>query len=100
MAAVEHHCEYYQRGHIVTTSGCGSDGGLAEFMIAPRSEAISIGDRDPVIYAPLTNAGVTAYHAILTFLYRIRPGSIAAVIGIGGLWHICCAVPEILREHS
>lgn len=51
----------------------------------PRAEVISIGDADPVLYAPLTDAAVTAYHAIQTTLHRLKPGTSAALIGIGGL---------------
>lgn len=51
----------------------------------PRSEVISIGDGDPVMYAPLTDAAVTAYHTIRTAVQRLKPGTSAALIGIGGL---------------
>jgi propanol-preferring alcohol dehydrogenase len=84
-AGVEQHCEFYKRGDIGMTRGCGFDGGLAEYMLVPRTELISIGTEDPVKYAALTDAGVTAYHAVQTFVHRIRPGATAAVIGIGGL---------------
>jgi len=65
------------------TRGCGLDGGLAEFLVVPRAELISIGGQDPVYFAPLTDAGVTAYHAIQTVVHRLRPGTSAAVIGVG-----------------
>jgi propanol-preferring alcohol dehydrogenase len=81
----EQHCDAFKRGHIGMTRGCGLDGGLAEFLVVPRRELVSIGDRDPVTYAPLTDAGVTAYHAIRSFAHRVRPNSTAAIIGIGGL---------------
>lgn len=54
-------------------------------MLVPQTEVISIGDADPVLYAPLTDAGVTAYHAVRNALDRLKPGSTAALIGIGGL---------------
>ncbi|KAI1860688.1 uncharacterized protein JN550_011413 [Neoarthrinium moseri] len=82
---VENHCEAYKRGAISTTRGCGVDGGLAEYLLVPRNEVISIGDADPVLYAPLTDAAVTAYHAIQTAVERLKPGTSAAIIGIGGL---------------
>ncbi|KFY30258.1 hypothetical protein V493_02038 [Pseudogymnoascus sp. VKM F-4281 (FW-2241)] len=84
-AGAEQHCEFYKRGDIGMTRGCGYDGGLAEYLLVPRSELVSIGNEDPVRYAALTDAGVTAYHAVTTFVHRIRPGSTAAVIGVGGL---------------
>ncbi|KIW78955.1 hypothetical protein Z517_08795 [Fonsecaea pedrosoi CBS 271.37] len=82
---IEQHCQTYKRGAIEITRGTGFDGGLAEFMICPRDQLVSIGDEDPVKYAPLTDAGVTAYHAVGTIKDRLRPGSSALVIGCGGL---------------
>ncbi|CAJ2512048.1 Uu.00g076730.m01.CDS01 [Anthostomella pinea] len=79
------HCEAFRRGAICMTRGCGLDGGLAEFLVVPRTEAISIVDGDPVVYAPLTDAAVTAYHAIQNVVQRLKPGTSAALIGIGGL---------------
>lgn len=84
-AGIEQHCEFYKRGDIGMTRGCGYDGGLAEYLLVPRTEVISIGSEDPVKYAALTDAGVTSYHAVQTFAHRIRPGSTVAVIGVGGL---------------
>ncbi|KAI0385208.1 alcohol dehydrogenase GroES domain protein [Hypomontagnella monticulosa] len=81
----EQHCEAFKRNAIGMTRGCGFDGGLAEFLVVPRTEVISIGDGDPVLYAPLTDAGVTAYHAVQTAVQRLKPGTSAAIIGIGGL---------------
>jgi len=85
MAGVEQHCEAYKRGAIGMTRGCGFDGGLAEYLSVPRHELVSIGHHDPVLFAPLTDAGVTAYHAVSSFITRVKPSSTAAVIGIGGL---------------
>jgi propanol-preferring alcohol dehydrogenase len=84
-AGIEQHCEYYKRGDIGMARGCGFDGGLAEFLAVPRTELISIGDEDPVLYAPLTDAGVTAYSGMKSFISQLRPGNSVAVVGIGGL---------------
>ncbi|KAI0119520.1 alcohol dehydrogenase [Daldinia grandis] len=81
----EQHCEAFKRNAIAMTCGCGMDGGLAEFLLVPRIEVISIGDGDPILYAPLTDAGVTAYHAVQTVIQRLKPGTSAAIVGIGGL---------------
>ncbi|OTA98956.1 hypothetical protein M426DRAFT_325563 [Hypoxylon sp. CI-4A] len=81
----EQHCESFKRNAIGMTRGCGIDGGLAEYLLVPSTEVISIGTEDPVLYAPLTDAGVTAYHAIQTAIHRLKPGTSAALIGIGGL---------------
>ncbi|KAI1613894.1 chaperonin 10-like protein [Exophiala viscosa] len=82
---IEQHCETYKRGAIEITRGTGFDGGLAEFMICPRDQLVSIGNEDPIQYAPLMDAGVTAYHAVGTIKDRLRPGSSTLVIGCGGL---------------
>ncbi|KAF4334396.1 alcohol dehydrogenase I-ADH1 [Fusarium beomiforme] len=84
-SGVEQHCEYFRRGSIGMTRGCGFDGGLAEFIVVPRTELISVGDADPVLFSPLTDAGVTAYASCRPFWPLLRPGTTAAVIGIGGL---------------
>ncbi|KAK8086513.1 hypothetical protein PG994_001487 [Apiospora phragmitis] len=83
---MENRCQAFKRGAIATGRGCGGDGGLAEFLVAPRAEVISVGfDVDPADYAPLTDAAVTAYHAVQTVVQRLKPGTSAALIGIGGL---------------
>ena len=82
---VSQHCETYRRGAIEINRGTGWDGGLAEFMICPRDQLVSIGDEDPVKYAPLTDAAVTAYGGFNTVRERLRPGTSAIVIGAGGL---------------
>lgn len=75
--------------------GLGVDGGMAPYMVvdSPRQLA-PLGDLDPVLAAPLTDAAVTPYRAIRRSLDRLGPGSIAVVIGIGGLGHLAV---QILR---
>ncbi|KEF51668.1 uncharacterized protein A1O9_12303 [Exophiala aquamarina CBS 119918] len=82
---ISQHCLTHRRGAIEINRGTGWDGGLAEFMICPRDQLVSIGDEDPIRYAPLTDAGVTAYGAFGTVKNRLRPGTSAIVIGAGGL---------------
>lgn len=84
-AGIEQHCEYYKRGDIGMTRGCGFDGGLAEFLAVPRTELVSIGKGDPVLYAPITDAGVTAYGGLKSIIPHLRPGNSVAIIGVGGL---------------
>ena len=78
-------CRTFARGAIGMTRGVGIDGGLAEFMVVPRRELVQLGSLDPVLAAPLTDAGVTSYHAVKTLLGRLYPGTVAVVIGLGGL---------------
>lgn len=49
----------------IVPPGLGAPGALAEFMIvdSPR-HLVPIGDLDPVTAVPLTDAGLTPYHAI------------------------------------
>jgi propanol-preferring alcohol dehydrogenase len=69
--------------------GVGLDGGMAQFMLIPSERLlVPLGDLDPVLAAPLTDAGLTPYHAIKRALPLLIGGSTAVVIGIGGLGHL------------
>lgn len=66
--------------------GLGRDGGMAEYLLVPSDRLlVALGDVDPVTAAPLTDAGLTPYHAIRRSRERLLPGSTAVVIGCGGL---------------
>jgi propanol-preferring alcohol dehydrogenase len=78
--------------------GLGFDGGLAEYVVVPSPRLlVPIPDLDPVQAAPLTDAGLTSYHAIKRELPRLLPGSATLVIGVGGLGHVAV---QLLRELS
>lgn len=69
--------------------GLGSDGGMAEYMLVPSPRLlVPLDGLDPIEAAPLTDAGLTSYHAIKRSLHLLVPGSTAVVIGIGGLGHM------------
>ena len=69
--------------------GLGRDGGMAPLMLVPSSRLlVPLWDLDPVQAAPLTDAGLTPYHAIRRSAELLRPGSTTVVIGIGGLGHM------------
>lgn len=74
--------------------GIGHDGGMAKFMCVPERLLILLDGLDPVDAAPLTDAGLTPYHAIKRSLPLLVPGSTAVVIGAGGLGHLAI---QILR---
>jgi propanol-preferring alcohol dehydrogenase len=78
---IEQSCLTYARGAVSFTRGVGVDGGLAEYLLVPRHEVIPIGDLDPLEVAPLTDAGVTSYRAIIGVADKLRPGSVALAIG-------------------
>ena len=66
--------------------GLGSDGGMAEYMLVPSPRLlVPLGTLDPVIAAPLSDAGLTPYHAIKGALPLLTPDSTVLVIGLGGL---------------
>ncbi len=67
-------------------AGLGAPGGYAEFLRVPSPRhLVPLGDLDPVLAAPLTDAGLTPYRAVKRVLPRITPGTTAVVIGAGGL---------------
>src|SRR6202047_9380 len=74
---------YYMAGEF--GAGIGFDGGLAEYILVPARFAVHMGDLDPIVAAPLTDAGLTTYTAIKPALPSLVPGSTAVVIGVGGL---------------
>src|SRR6202140_3001065 len=78
----ENFCYYISR---LIGAGLGFDGGLAEYVVVESRFAVPTGDFDPVLAAPLTDAGLTTYTAIKPALPSLVPGSTAVVIGVGGL---------------
>lgn len=67
-------------------SGLGRDGGMAEYLAVPARNLVPLGDADPVAAAPLSDAGLTPYHAIKRSLPVLSAGgTFALVIGLGGL---------------
>ena len=72
------------RGRI---TGISSDGGYAEFMVAPEHALARVPDgMDPAEAAPLLCAGVTTYNSLRHA--GALPGAVVAVLGIGGLGHL------------
>ncbi|WP_329446222.1 NAD(P)-dependent alcohol dehydrogenase [Streptomyces canus] len=69
--------------------GLGTPGAIAEYLLVddPR-HLVPLDGLDPVATAPLTDAGLTPYHAIKRSLAKLVPGSTAVVIGTGGLGHV------------
>ena len=79
----ENHCLYQK---AIRAPGVGYDGGHAPYVLVPDARfLVPIHDLDPVLAAPLTDAGITTYSAIKAALPGIWPGSTAVVIGVGGL---------------
>jgi propanol-preferring alcohol dehydrogenase len=89
----ENQCRLKPLGGI----GLSRDGGMAEFVAVPATQLISAEGIDPVQAAPLTDAGLTPFHAIDVSRENLRPGAWCVVIGAGGLGHMAL---QILRATS
>jgi propanol-preferring alcohol dehydrogenase len=89
---MENYCE--RQAEIgVMGGGLGLDGGMAERMLIPHARhLVALGDLEPVHAAPLTDAGLTPYHAIKRSLPLLGAGSNTVVIGAGGLGHMAVQI--------
>jgi propanol-preferring alcohol dehydrogenase len=75
----------------------GTDGGMAEYLLVPSTRYLSpLGSLDPREAAPLTDAGLTSYHAVKRSVHLLGPGSTAVVIGAGGLGQMAIQVLKAL----
>lgn len=77
--------------------GLGRDGGFADFMVAPANCLVPLNHIEPWQAAPLTDAGLTSYHAVKRCLPKLNPDTSVVVMGVGGLGHLAI---EFLRELS
>jgi propanol-preferring alcohol dehydrogenase len=90
----EHLCEGERAGR---GAGLGRDGGLAEYVVVPSPRlTVPLDGLDPVAAAPLADAGLTPYHAIVRARHVLTPGTSAVVIGVGGLGHVAVQLLKAL----
>jgi propanol-preferring alcohol dehydrogenase len=68
--------------------GVTRDGGMAEYVAVPARNLVALGALDPLAAAPLTDAGMTAFHAVRRGRALVERLERAAVLGIGGLGHL------------
>jgi alcohol dehydrogenase, propanol-preferring len=68
--------------------GVTRDGGMAEYVVVPARNVVGLDGLDPAHAAPLTDAGLTALHAIERGRPWLTADATAVVIGIGGLGHL------------
>jgi propanol-preferring alcohol dehydrogenase len=97
LAGLETYCDDPEHAPVPGGGGgLGLDGGMAEFMLVPSSRHLLPLPEglDPVHAAPLTDAGLTPYHAVRRSREKLGPTSTVAVIGVGGLGHLAV---QILR---
>lgn len=85
----DHLCSEQQGG-----PGYGIDGGLADYFLAPAHSLVALGGVDPRHAGVLADAAATAYRVVHRVRPALAPGSVALVIGAGGLGG--CAV-RLLR---
>lgn len=89
---------YCEKAPLFSGGGLGHDGGMASHMLVPAARFLCpLGDLDPRQAAPLTDAGLTTYHAVKRSLSLLVPGSTAVVIGVGGLGQMAI---QILKAMS
>jgi propanol-preferring alcohol dehydrogenase len=77
--------------------GITRDGGMADYVVVPARNVVAIGSVEPVHAAPLTDAGMTALHAVERGRPLLERGATAVVLGIGGLGHLAV---QFLRTTS
>lgn len=81
----------------ILAGGLGLNGGFAEYMVAPVDTLIPLREIEPWQAAPLTDAGLSAYHAVKLCLPMLTPDTSVVVIGVGGLGQMAI---QFLRELS
>lgn len=100
-AGMEIYCEDAANAVVAGGGGgLGANGGFAPYMLVPHARfLVPLPEGlDPVQAAPLTDAGLTPYHAVRRSLGKLLPGSTAVVIGVGGLGHLGVQVLRALTS--
>jgi propanol-preferring alcohol dehydrogenase len=70
-----------------------SAAGLADAVLVDHERhLLPLAGLDPVQAAPLTDAGLTSYHAVGLILGRLPADAVVAVLGVGGLGHLAIQV--------
>ncbi len=84
---LENYCE---RPSMIGGGGLGADGGMADYLLVPHQRHLVPlpAGLDPVVAAPLTDAGLTPYHAIRRSWPKLTPEATCVMIGVGGLGHV------------
>jgi alcohol dehydrogenase, propanol-preferring len=92
MAGADNYCD--RRGTLGWAgAGLGRDGGMAEYVLVPSARhLVPTGALAATQAAPLSDAGLTPYHAVNGL--RLAEGATVAVLGVGGLGHLAV---QILR---
>ncbi|MEV6235532.1 alcohol dehydrogenase catalytic domain-containing protein [Lentzea sp. NPDC051838] len=86
LAGQDNYCDH-RAGLGWSGAGLGRDGGMAGHVLVPHSQYLVPTGLDATQAAPLTDAGLTPYHAIAG-LGDLGEDSAVAVVGVGGLGHL------------
>jgi propanol-preferring alcohol dehydrogenase len=88
---IENYCE---RPTGVLGGGLGTHGGMADYLLVPAQRYLMPlpAGLHPVTAAPLTDAGLTSYHAIRRSAAKLTPDATIVLIGVGGLGHIAVQI--------
>ncbi len=79
--------------------GFQADGGYAEYMLVPHPRhLVPLGSLDPVVAAPLADAGLTPYRAVRRAQPWLTAGARVLVIGCGGLGQFALQYLRILPD--
>ena len=88
---------YCETAPLFFGGGLGRDGGMASHMLVPAARFVCpLDGLDPRQAAPLTDAGLTTYHAVKRSLSLLHPRSTAVVIGAGGLGQMAIQILKAL----
>jgi propanol-preferring alcohol dehydrogenase len=61
---------------------------MADLLVTDARRLVPAAGLDPVAAAPLTDAALTSLHAVTRCQSLDEPGSVAVVVGVGGLGHV------------
>ncbi|EIE99505.1 NAD(P)-dependent alcohol dehydrogenase [Saccharomonospora glauca] len=95
LRGVETYCERPHEAPVRQGgAGLGLDGGMADYLLVPHARhVVPLPEGlDPVTAAPLTDAGLTPYHAVRRSWPKLTPTALAVIIGIGGLGHLAVQI--------
>jgi alcohol dehydrogenase, propanol-preferring len=76
------------RDGVPEVPGITRDGGMAEMVVVPARNLVEVGGVDLLEAAPLTDAGMTALHAVERARLWLAADAAVMVIGVGGLGHL------------
>ena len=88
----ENYCE--QQASAPPSGGLGGNGGMADYLLVPDARHLVPlpHGMTPADAAPLTDAGLTPYHAVRRSWPKLGPTATAVVLGVGGLGHMAVQI--------